>query len=158
MLAESGRPFTPRGFNYDHEGDGKLIEDYWDDQWPTVESAFWEMKGLGANVVRIHLQFDRFMESPTTPRQSSLDQLARLVKLAEETVLYLDVTGLSCYHKPDVPPWYDALSEQERWQAQTREVLQSARTVQSLISGRLIASRARPGTRTPSAECRRSTL
>lgn len=118
VLADSRKPFIPWGFNYDHEGDGKLIEDYWDDQWPTVESAFQEMKSLGANVVRIHLQFGRFMESPSKPRQSSLDQLTRLVKLAEETGRYLDVTGLGCYHKPDVPPWYDALSEQERWQAQ----------------------------------------
>ena len=100
MLSDSGKPFIPWGFNYDHEGDGKLIEDYWDDQWPTVESAFREMKGLGANIVRIHLQFGTFMESPAKPRQSSLDQLARLVKLAEETGLYLDVTGLGCYYKP----------------------------------------------------------
>src|SRR5690606_36014877 len=64
VQSESGKPFIPWGFNYDHEGDGKLIEDYWHDQWPTVESAFQEMKGLGANVVRIHLQFGKFMESP----------------------------------------------------------------------------------------------
>ena len=118
VLSESGQKFIPWGFNYDHEGDGKLIEDYWDNQWPTVESAFREMKELGANVVRIHLQFGIFMENPTKPRQSSLDQLARLVRLAEKTGVYLDVTGLGCYHKPDVPPWYDKLSEQERWQAQ----------------------------------------
>ncbi|MEZ6130289.1 MAG: hypothetical protein R3C59_16520 [Planctomycetaceae bacterium] len=61
VLAESGKPFIPWGFNYDHESDGTLIDDYWDDQWPTVESAFREMKGLGANVVRIHLQLGRFM-------------------------------------------------------------------------------------------------
>ncbi len=118
VLADSGKPFIPWGFNYDHEGDGKLLEDYWDAQWPTVESAFREMKDLGANVVRIHLQFGAFMASPTQPRQSSLDRLARLVKLAERTGLYLDLTGLGCYHKPDTPPWYDALSEQERWKAQ----------------------------------------
>jgi len=118
VLANSGRPFIPWGFNYDHESDGKLLEEYWDDQWPTVESAFQEMKGLGASVVRIHLQFGTFVEGPTEPRQHSLDQLARLVKLAEQTGLYLDITGLGCYHKPDVPPWYDKLSEQKRWQAQ----------------------------------------
>ncbi len=118
VLAESGKPFIPWGFNYDHEGDGKLIEDYWDDQWPTVESAFREMNGLGANVVRIHLQFGKFMESPTEPRQHSLDQLERLVKLAEQTGLYIDLTGLGCYHKQDVPVWYDKLSEQDRWAAQ----------------------------------------
>lgn len=118
VFTESQKPFIPWGFNYDHEGDGKLLEDYWDEEWPTVESAFQNMKALGANVVRIHLQFGTFMESPTKPRQSSLDQLTRLVKLAEETGLYLNVTGLGCYHKQDVPAWYDELSEQDRWQAQ----------------------------------------
>lgn len=118
VLAGSGASFVPWGFNYDHEGDGALIEDYWDAKWPTVESAFREMKELGANVVRIHLQFGKFMESPSKARQHSLDQLARLTKLAEQTGVYLDLTGLGCYHKPDVPPWYTALSEQERWAAQ----------------------------------------
>ncbi|MCS7469484.1 cellulase family glycosylhydrolase [Stieleria sp. ICT_E10.1] len=118
VRAESGALFIPWGFNYDHEGDGKLLEDYWDDQWPTVEAAFGEMKMLGANVVRIHLQFGRFMESPTEPRQHALDQLARLVLLAEQTELYLDLTGLGCYHKQDVPAWYDKLSEEDRWAAQ----------------------------------------
>jgi len=118
VLATSGQAFHPWGFNYDHEGDGKLLEDYWDAEWPVVESAFQEMRSLGANVVRIHLQFGQFMQSPTEPRPSSLEQLARLVALAEATGLYLDVTGLGCYHKADVPPWYDLLSEQERWRAQ----------------------------------------
>ncbi len=41
VLAESGKPFIPWGFNYDHEGDGKLIEDYWDDQWPRKHATGW---------------------------------------------------------------------------------------------------------------------
>lgn len=118
VQTDSGNPFIPWGFNYDHEGDGKLLEDYWDDDWPTVESAFAEMKELGANVTRIHLQFGKFMESPTQPRQHSLDQLARLITLAEQTGLYIDLTGLGCYHKQDVPAWYNELGEQERWNAQ----------------------------------------
>lgn len=117
-LAESGQRFIPWGFNYDHNSAGQLLEDYWEEQWSAVESDFQEMKRLGANVVRIHLQFGKFMDSPSRPRQVALEQLARLVKLAEQTDLYLDVTGLGCYHKPDVPPWYDTLSEQERWRAQ----------------------------------------
>jgi hypothetical protein len=117
VLADSGRTFVPWGFNYDHDGEGRLIEDYWDAEWPAVESDFGEMKALGANVVRVHLQFGAFMESPTTPRAHALSQLARLVGLAEQTGLYLDVTGLGCYHKHDVPPWYTALDEDARWQA-----------------------------------------
>src|SRR5690606_34004530 len=39
---------------------------------------------------------------------------------AEEVGLYLDITGLGCYHKQDVPPWYDELDEGARWQVQAR--------------------------------------
>ncbi|MBL7042043.1 MAG: cellulase family glycosylhydrolase [Pirellulaceae bacterium] len=119
FVLASGRPFTPSGFNYDHDGPGRLIEDYWDDEWPMVVEDFREMKELGASVVRIHLQFGKFMDSPGKPNQHSLQQLDRLVKLAEQVGLYLDLTGLGCYHKKDVPPWYDKLEEEERWAAQS---------------------------------------
>ena len=36
VLDPSGRPFVPWGFNYDHDHKGRLIEDYWEDEWPTV--------------------------------------------------------------------------------------------------------------------------
>ena len=118
VFGESGRKFVPWGFNYDHDGPGRLIEDYWDDEWPMIVEDFREMKELGATVVRIHLQFGKFMDSPDRPNQHSLDQLARLVDLAEEVGIYLDLTGLGCYHKQDVPAWYDKLEEQDRWAAQ----------------------------------------
>lgn len=51
----AGKPFTPWGFNYDHDRQNRLLEDYWVDNWPDVESDFAEMKELGANVVRIYL-------------------------------------------------------------------------------------------------------
>ena len=108
---QSAKRFVPWGFNYDHDEGGRLIEDYWDKQWATVAEDFLEMKQLGANVVRIHLQFGRFMEAADKPNWHSLDQLERLVKLAEQTGLYLDLTGLGCYHKKDVPQWYDKLDE-----------------------------------------------
>lgn len=116
----SGRSFIAWGFNYDHDDAGRLLEDYWDDEWPAVERHFRQMKALGANVVRIHLQLGRFMESADRPRESALRQLDRLLKLAERERLYLDLTGLGCYHKRDVPAWYDRLSEQERWDTQAR--------------------------------------
>lgn len=117
-LAESKRPFVPWGFNYDHDETGRLIEDYWADEWPKVEEDFREMAALGANVVRVHPQFGKFMKGPNEPDEAQLDRLGKLVKLAESTGLYLDVTGLGCYHKPDIPAWYDALDEPERWAAQ----------------------------------------
>lgn len=53
VLSDSGKPFVPWGFNYDHDEDGRLLEDYWDKAWPKVEEDFQEMKQLGANVVQV---------------------------------------------------------------------------------------------------------
>ena len=119
-LEKSGERFVPWGFNYDHDEDGRLLEDYWHSEWDTIEQDFREMKQLGANVVRIHLQVGKFMQGPNEPNEASLEQLVRLVSLAERLQLYLDVTGLGCYHKKDVPGWYDELSEQQRWDVQAR--------------------------------------
>lgn len=120
VLAPSGKRFVPWGFNYDHDDSGRLLEDYWESEWAAVEQDFREMKQLGANVVRIHLQLGKFMDGPDRPRKASLDRLAKLVMLAEDVGLYLDLTGLGCYHKADVPAWYDALGERERWDVQAR--------------------------------------
>ena len=118
VLAQSEKPFVPWGFNYDHDEEGRLIEDYWENEWPKVEADFAEMKELGANVVRIHLQFGKFMDAPDQPNEKSLSRLKKLLELAERTRLYLDLTGLGCYHKKDVPAWYDELDEAGRWNAQ----------------------------------------
>jgi len=120
VLEKSGETFVPWGFNYDHDREGRLLEDYWDLEWDTVEQDFHEMKQLGANVVRIHIQVGKFMKGPNEPNKASLEQLVRLVSLAEQLQLYLDITGLGCYHKKDVPQWYDKLPEQERWDVQGR--------------------------------------
>lgn len=120
VSAASGRRFIPWGFNYDRDYKMRLLEDYWEAEWPTVVEDFREMKQLGANVVRVHLQFARFMEAPDRPDERSLERLGRLVKLAEDTGLYLDLTGLACYRKRDVPAWYSSLEEADRWQAQAR--------------------------------------
>lgn len=120
VLGGTETTFTPWGFNYDHDENGRLLEDYWHTEWPKVEEDFREMEELGANVVRIHLQTGKFMPEPDTASRSNLTQLARLVELAERTGLYLDITGLGCYHKKDVPPWYDAMDEAARWDVQAR--------------------------------------
>jgi hypothetical protein len=120
VLESSGKKFTPWGFNYDHDSKGRLIEDYWDDEWEAIKGDFAEMKEIGANVVRLHIQFGKFMIAADKPNEKSLDKLSDLLKLAESTGLYIDLTGLGCYHKKDVPDWYDALSESDRWAAQAK--------------------------------------
>src|SRR5437762_1468611 len=98
------RKFVPWGVNYDHDetNKGRLIEDYWLTEWDKIEADFWEIKQLGGNVVRVHLQFAKFMDTANRPNATNLTQLAKLLKLAETTGLYLDLTGLACYHKHDV--------------------------------------------------------
>jgi hypothetical protein len=118
VFATSGKPFVPWGFNYDHDETGRLIEDYWNTEWPKVEEDFAEMKRLGASVVRIHIQFGKFMNAADKPNEQALTQLGKLLKLAEREQLYIDLTGLGCYHKQDVPAWYDELDEAGRWDAQ----------------------------------------
>jgi len=120
VLEGSGQRFVPWGFNYDHDDQGRLLEDYWHLEWSTVEEDFREMKQLGANAVRIHLQVGKFMKGPNEPNESSLEQLGRVVELAEQLQIYLDITGLGCYHKKDAPRWYDELPEQKRWNVQAR--------------------------------------
>ena len=120
VFSGSGRQFIPWGFNYDHDRSNRLLETYWEKEWSAVEEDFEEMKQLGANIVRIHLQVSRFMNSASEPNRESLDQLARLLSLAEKTGLYLDITGLGCYDKKDVPKWYNELNETQRWNVQAR--------------------------------------
>lgn len=119
-LAGSNERFIPWGFNYDHDETGRLLEDYWDSDWHKVVADFQEMKRLGANVVRIHLQVGRFLPVPDTPAPRSLAKLKQLLDLARQTGLYLDLTGLGCYHRRDVPAWYDTLEEESRWAIQVR--------------------------------------
>jgi hypothetical protein len=118
VLAKSGARFAPWGFNYDHDRDGRLLEDYWETEWATVVEDFREMKALGANAVRIHLQTGKFMKAPDRPDEAALSRLRNLVGVALECGLRLDLTGLGCYHKKDVPAWYDALDEARRWEVQ----------------------------------------
>ena len=118
FVTDSGKRFVPWGVNYDHDDRGRLLEDYWVDEWPMVEQHFAAIRDLKCNVVRIHLQFGKFMKGPSEPDRQAHENLSRLLALAERTNLYLDLTGLGCYHKQDVPGWYDDLDEAERWEAQ----------------------------------------
>jgi hypothetical protein len=120
FVGASGRRFVVWGVNYDRDDAGRLLEDYWDKEWGTVVEDFKEIKALGANVVRVHLQLAKFLDARDRPNAKNLARLGRLVRLAEDTGLYLDVTGLGCYHKKDVPAWYDKLGEAGRWGVQER--------------------------------------
>ncbi|HMC28710.1 MAG TPA: hypothetical protein VKM56_13050 [Verrucomicrobiae bacterium] len=106
LTAQSKQPFHPWGMNYGNSG--RLLEDFWNTDWKTLADDFHDMHALGANVVRIHLQFGKFMDAPAAPNALAFRQLKRLLWLAEQTKLYLDLTGLGSYRPADVPKWYDA--------------------------------------------------
>jgi hypothetical protein len=122
VFPATSAPFVPWGFNYSRDERFRLLEDYWNgdgpDGWAKVERDFHAMKRLGANVVRINLQFARFMDAPRTPNQTNLARLEKLIGLAEDVGVYLDVTGLGTFRMADVPAWYRDLGEKQRWAAQ----------------------------------------
>lgn len=122
-LTESGAGFIPWGYNYVRDENYRLPEDYWNDDgpqgWTKFERDFREMKRLGANIVRLHLQFARFIDAPGKPNQKNLVRLAKAIDLAEELGLRLDITGLGTYRLKDVPAWYRDANEKEHWAMQT---------------------------------------
>lgn len=118
-LAHSSEPFFPVGFNYDHDEHYRLLEDYWHEDWEKVVCDFSAMRTHGANTVRIHLQAGRFLASCTSFYEKELQQLDRLIALAASRSLRLHLVGLGCYHRRQVPEWYETLDETARWKTQT---------------------------------------
>ncbi|MGA2255880.1 MAG: cellulase family glycosylhydrolase [Thermoguttaceae bacterium] len=116
ILAPSGEKFVPWGHNYASEG----LEESAKRSWEKVESDFADLKKMGANVARIHLQFPKFMDGPNQPNTAALKRLAHLLELAEKYGIYLDVTGLACYRPEERAAWYDAMSDKDRWATQAR--------------------------------------
>ena len=117
VFENSGEPFIPWGVNFvgDH---GRVLEEYWDDEWPLVEKQFQTLRELEGNVVRLHLQVGTYMTSPTEADPRQLERLRKALDLALENGLYVDLTGLNCFHLSEIPDWYDGLSESERWEVQ----------------------------------------
>ena len=110
--------FAAVGFNYDHDEHYRLLEDYWHEEWDKVVNDFLSMREQGATVIRIHLQTGKFLASPSAFHEHELLQLDRLLVLAAETDLRIHLVGLGCYHRADVPLWYEQLPEHDRWLAQ----------------------------------------
>lgn len=120
FVNSKGDVFFPWGYNYTNPQIIGLIEDNWDQEstWDIIAEDFAEMKSYSANIVRIHLQYHRFMIDAETPDPVALQRLQRLVKITEDTRVYLDITGLAAYRKSDSANWYDSLTDNERWATQ----------------------------------------
>jgi hypothetical protein len=133
FVDETGDCFAPFGYNYLGAEGNALLDDAWqsDPIWASIVADFEDMKDYGANTVRIHLQFNKFMDSPSQPVQAAYDRLAQLVQLAASKRLYLLITGLGAYRAADQPAWYKDLDEQQRWATQAVFWAKIAETVGS---------------------------
>lgn len=118
ILKKTRLEFHPWGMNYGHYG--MLAKDFKDPEWDTLKSDFGKLKDMGANVVRIHLQYDEFMLSADDPNPQAIAGYKRILKIARRSGLYLDITGLACYRPAHRMAWYDSLDETNRWKAQAR--------------------------------------
>ncbi len=121
LTTTMGQPVVAWGFNYDRDREMRLLEEYWDREWPKVVNDLRLMRSHDANIVRIHLQTAAFIDADGHPRHAALDRLVELVAVAEELDMYLDITGLACYRSDDPGlSWFNSLTEGERWEIQAR--------------------------------------
>lgn len=120
FIDENGDTFFPWGFNYCNPAMVDLVEDFWmmEDAWDIIGNDFQEMHDYGANTVRIHLQYVKFMKDKDTPDTIAFERLKRYVQLSEENDIYLIVTGLGSYRLSDTLSWYDSLNDSLRWATQ----------------------------------------
>lgn len=74
----------------------------------------------GANTIRIHIELGHVMRTPTRPRVRTLRALAALLRVADRSRVFLDITGNLVWRRERAPSWYDGLSDRARWAVQAR--------------------------------------
>ena len=132
----SGERFIPWGQNYNGPpgpfGPTPMLEDSIRDDiatdtpnWAGIVADLREQKHMGSNIVRVLINFDFVVqESATTPGTgvaipSRIASLQKLADVALENGIYLDITGLCRCTDDAKPVWYESLSDQQRWAAQS---------------------------------------
>jgi hypothetical protein len=110
VLYPSGDRWVPWGHNY---ASVDIMERLANDP-ARVEREFAEMRAAGTTVARIHPEMPYLLSGP----EHALDQLGKLLKIAENSGIRLMITGLACYKIKDRMGWYDSLDEQDRWKTQ----------------------------------------
>ncbi len=114
VLHPSGNHYIPWGHNY---ASVDIMERMANDP-ARVEREFREMKAAGTTVARIHPEMPRILVGPDKADPHALDQLRKILKIAENSGIHLMITGLACYKIKDRMPWYDSMDEQDRWKTQ----------------------------------------
>lgn len=114
MLSPSGERFVPWGHNY---ASVDIMERLTQDP-ERIEREFAEMKAAGTTVARIHPEMRYFLTGVEQTDPQGLEQLEKLLKIAESSGIHLMITGLACYKIDERMTWYDALEEEDRWNTQ----------------------------------------
>jgi hypothetical protein len=122
-LTAGGKPLRVFGFNWG-VGDRQPVLDYFDHPTPAALRELGRQldtaRALGANVLRIPLEFGQVMQSPHQPRRTTLLALRRLLAAAAARHIYLDIAGNLVWRPSRAPVWYAGLPEAERWAEQVR--------------------------------------
>ncbi len=113
-LSPSGKRFVPWGNNYASVDIMKRLAE----EPERVTREFAEMKSAGTTVARIHPEMPSFFSAPNQIDPQSLEQFRKLLKIAEESGVRLQITGLACYKTATRMTWYDAFDEAKRWKTQ----------------------------------------
>ncbi|MDF1843156.1 MAG: cellulase family glycosylhydrolase [Rubripirellula sp.] len=114
VLSPSGDRYVPWGHNY---ASVDILERLSKDR-VRVEREFAEMKAAGTTVARIHPEMPRIVTAPGKADPRAIKQLKELLTIAENSGIYLKITGLACYKIDNRLAWYDSMDEQERWKTQ----------------------------------------
>lgn len=114
VLHPSGDRYIPWGHNY---ASVDIMERLANDP-ARVEREFAEMKAAGTTVARIHPEMPRILTGADKADPNALDQLSKLLRIAENSGIYLKITGVACYKIKDRMAWYDSMDEQDRWKTQ----------------------------------------
>lgn len=115
ILHPSGDRFVPWGHNYASVDIMLRLVD----SPERVEREFAEMKAAGTTVARIHPEMPHILVGPDQADPQALEQLKKLLEIAEDSGIRLMITGLACYKITERMAWYDAMTEQDRWKTQT---------------------------------------
>jgi len=86
--------------------------------------------------MRIPLELQQVMQSPTQARPRTLSALRKLLTMAEHEHIYLDIAGNLVWRGDRAPDWYDRLPERSRWQVQAtfwRAVAHAAATSPAVL-------------------------
>ncbi|MBL8850068.1 MAG: cellulase family glycosylhydrolase [Planctomycetaceae bacterium] len=114
VLVPSGDRYVPWGHNY---GSVDILERLATNP-ARVEQDSSEMKAAGTTVARIHPELPAILTAPDAADPQALNQLRKLLTIAESTGIHLKITGLACYKIKNRLAWYDSMDEQDRWKTQ----------------------------------------